>query len=467
MTRPAGTPARRRCTPARAPATPRRWRPVLPEVPGRVHGEYRYLATPGASMRTPCASVTCTRGQRWILEAGYRWYDQSRGGLLLRPVRVRQCAELHGSRQGTQHVPEPDVQRGRPESCPRSGGKFLQRSTVNLFLDYTQLRLRRLPRRPQGWCRAARSRSTGSTPRVTGCSYRAGSRRRGSGGSSAYPSACSIRSQRDAAPEPRVALVVGRHDRPRCKARVRERDHVPRRLLVLPHSRRLRQSSGIDLEALERIAVALLEARQLLLRADRHPELGDDDAVLGKFQLEFVDLGVGPLPVWPRSEAVHAFYQHAPVPGAVEDRVVATRRQLKPESPQVGGASSSGVGAEIGTTRYCRASSAAVMRRMAPPLPEASMPSNRVTTECRAKRWRRDRSASRPCSSSSSAVVILFRDRAPRLHRRGIPRAERRRSTARTAAGTVLPAVPPIRPSNRRAARGRPRARDAGGRCHR
>ncbi|MNC38712.1 hypothetical protein D3C75_873340 [compost metagenome] len=63
-----------------------------------------------------------------------------------------------------------------------------------------------------------------------------------------------------------------------------------------------------------------------------------------------------------------------------------------------GWARSSSVGAAIGTIRYCRGSSAAATRRMAPPLPAASLPSNTATRACRRMRLSRSRPARRACS---------------------------------------------------------------------
>jgi hypothetical protein len=51
--------------------------------------------------------------------------------------------------------------------------------------------------------------------------------------------------------------------------------------------------------------------------------------------LELVDLVIGTLPVGRPGQAAHPLDQHAAIPAAVEDRVVAARRQMTPESPQV------------------------------------------------------------------------------------------------------------------------------------
>lgn len=57
--------------------------------------------------------------------------------------------------------------------------------------------------------------------------------------------------------------------------------------------------------------------------------------MLGEFELELVDLGVRALPVGPRRKGAHPLHQHPPVPGAVENRVIAQRRQVEPEAPLV------------------------------------------------------------------------------------------------------------------------------------
>ena len=64
-------------------------------------------------------------------------------------------------------------------------------------------------------------------------------------------------------------------------------------------------------------------------------DLDDTHAVVGELALELVDLAIGPLPGILAAKALDALDQHAAVPGAVEDRPVARRRQPGPEPPEI------------------------------------------------------------------------------------------------------------------------------------
>src|SRR5437764_976276 len=90
-----------------------------------------------------------------------------------------------------------------------------------------------------------------------------------------------------------------------------------------------------DLVLLVLDARTLLEAPQLLLRADVQPELGQAHAVAGQLPLELVDLGIGAAPFMRLGKTLDALDQHAAVPGAVVDRDVAAARNVAPEAPQV------------------------------------------------------------------------------------------------------------------------------------
>ena len=74
----------------------------------------------------------------------------------------------------------------------------------------------------------------------------------------------------------------------------------------------------------------------------------------------------------------------------------------EPDSQDSRGLADMSVGAAIGMTWCCRVSRASVMRRIAPPLPAASMPSKTSTSERCAKASLRRARASRPCSFSSA-----------------------------------------------------------------
>src|SRR5262249_3789521 len=93
---------------------------------------------------------------------------------------------------------------------------------------------------------------------------------------------------------------------------------------------------GAKLVTLEGRAFAFLEAAELLLLADREPELGEDQAVARQVFLEIVDLAIGAKPVVLLGEALNALDQHAAIPGSVEDRDMAAARNLAPEPPEIG-----------------------------------------------------------------------------------------------------------------------------------
>jgi len=73
----------------------------------------------------------------------------------------------------------------------------------------------------------------------------------------------------------------------------------------------------------------------LLLGADMDEDLDDVRAVVGELALELLDLAVGALPGLAAAQALDALDQHAAVPGAVEDRPIARRRQPVPEPPEI------------------------------------------------------------------------------------------------------------------------------------
>ena len=92
---------------------------------------------------------------------------------------------------------------------------------------------------------------------------------------------------------------------------------------------------GRDLVAFEWHFLPLLEALQLLLRADVEPELADDDLGLHELLLEVVDLRVGALPLDVGGEALDALDKHTAVVGAVEDGDASGTGQMPPETPQI------------------------------------------------------------------------------------------------------------------------------------
>ena len=123
--------------------------------------------------------------------------------------------------------------------------------------------------------------------------------------------------------------------------------------------------------------------------------------------LEVVDLEVGALPLLGSREALDPLHQHAAVPGAVVDRHVARSRDVAPEAPQVVLRLLLVGGRGDRDARGRRAASiAAVRRRIAPPLPAASQPSNTTTVERFFSKAARASRPSRPCAFAEPLVVL-------------------------------------------------------------
>jgi hypothetical protein len=101
-----------------------------------VHGEYRFFTdTWGIDSSTVRVGYTHPWGEKWIFEAGYRWYDQSAADFYS-DLFPRQDAQNFLARDKelstfTSHM----VSLGATYELPPLGWKFLQRSTVNLFYE--------------------------------------------------------------------------------------------------------------------------------------------------------------------------------------------------------------------------------------------------------------------------------------------------------------------------------------------
>ena len=124
------------------------------------------------------------------------------------------------------------------------------------------------------------------------------------------------------------------------------------------------------------------------------------------------------------------------------------RGRCRQNRHRYGCARSSSLGAATGTMRYCRASSAQTTRRMAPPLPAASMPSNTTTAErwwnsVRARQQRQpgmaclDARGDRPCATAPGCNRART---APCARRRP---AVRRRCGRRQRRARQPPGCPP------------------------
>jgi hypothetical protein len=101
-----------------------------------LHGEYRWFTdTWGIDANTVRVGYTQPLGQRWVLEGGYRWYDQSAADFYsdLFPRRDFQnfLARDKELSTFTSHM----LSAGATYELPAFGRSFLKRSTVNLFYD--------------------------------------------------------------------------------------------------------------------------------------------------------------------------------------------------------------------------------------------------------------------------------------------------------------------------------------------
>ena len=135
--------------------------------------------------------------------------------------------------------------------------------------------------------------------------------------------------------DPCPAFVVGLHQRPGRDFGAGAVNHVADgRTVVVPLVAVAPVVFG-DLEALERDFLTGLEAFQLGLLVDGQPELDHNHAGVAQLLFEVINLAIGTHPVGRRAEAFDAFHQDAAVPGAVEHREHAARRDLLPEAPQV------------------------------------------------------------------------------------------------------------------------------------
>jgi len=101
-----------------------------------LHGELRWFTdTWGIDASTVRVGYTHPLGERWVLEGGYRWYDQSAADFYS-DLFPRQDAQNFLARDKelstfTSHM----LSVGATWELPAFGGGFLDRSTVNLFYD--------------------------------------------------------------------------------------------------------------------------------------------------------------------------------------------------------------------------------------------------------------------------------------------------------------------------------------------
>src|SRR4051794_31430602 len=105
---------------------------------------------------------------------------------------------------------------------------------------------------------------------------------------------------------------------PAARLRVRALEHLVDRLGVLGTLLAVAPVLVGELPRLARIVAARLEALELLLVGDVHPELEHEHALGGERALELDDLAVRPPPLRFGREALDALDEHAAVPAAVE-----------------------------------------------------------------------------------------------------------------------------------------------------
>jgi hypothetical protein len=104
-----------------------------------LHAEYRWFTdTWGIDASTVRLGYTHPLGERWVIEGGYRWYDQSAADFYS-DLFPRQDFQNFLARDKelstfTSHM----LSVGATYELPSFGWKFLQRSTVNLFYDRTR-----------------------------------------------------------------------------------------------------------------------------------------------------------------------------------------------------------------------------------------------------------------------------------------------------------------------------------------
>ena len=104
-----------------------------------VHGGYRwYTDTWGIDAHTVSVGYTHPWGPHWILEAGYRWYDQSAADFYsdLFPRADAQNFLARDKELSTFH--NQMLSFGATYELPALGWKRIRRSTVNVFIDHIQ-----------------------------------------------------------------------------------------------------------------------------------------------------------------------------------------------------------------------------------------------------------------------------------------------------------------------------------------
>ena len=101
-----------------------------------VHGEYRWFTdTWGIDANTVRVGYTHPLGSRWVLEGGYRWYDQSAADFYSDLFPREDFQNFLARDKELSTFTSQMLSIGATYELPTGGWKFLRRSTVNLFYD--------------------------------------------------------------------------------------------------------------------------------------------------------------------------------------------------------------------------------------------------------------------------------------------------------------------------------------------
>lgn len=101
-----------------------------------LHGEFRwYTDTWGIDATTLRAGYTHPFGSRWVLEGGVRWYDQSAADFYSDLFPRVDYQNFLARDKELSTFTSLMLSLGATYELPPFGGRFLQRSTVNLFYD--------------------------------------------------------------------------------------------------------------------------------------------------------------------------------------------------------------------------------------------------------------------------------------------------------------------------------------------
>ena len=104
-----------------------------------LHGEYRWFTdTWGIDASTVRLGYTQPLGKRWVIEGGYRWYDQSAADFYSDLFPREDFQNFLARDKELSTFTSQMLSVGATYELPAFGWKFLRRSTVNLFYDRTR-----------------------------------------------------------------------------------------------------------------------------------------------------------------------------------------------------------------------------------------------------------------------------------------------------------------------------------------